>query len=128
MSRNELLPATSLLIIALGISAQICPTVAAQPTSSTNEKAHELWTNANVKQFREDLTIFDSKVNKNSIDEFTKLIDLHSKYEDYITKSEGAQHPTIQAFGSVGTPVLSGVISLVTALITTFLTLRFSSK
>ena len=82
----------------------------------------------NIAQFRIDLGNLDAKTNKNSIDDLTKLIDLHNKYEDYITKSEGAQHPTIQVFGTMATSLWPGVISLVTALLTTLITLHFSSK
>jgi hypothetical protein len=47
-----------------------------------------------------------------------------ARVADYITKSEAAQHPTIQIFGPVGIPIFSAILALITALATTLITLR----
>jgi hypothetical protein len=123
--RYALLAACS-LIMTVGVSAQICAPASAQTTSSTNEDAHRQWTEDNIAQLRKDIGVVDSKTDKMSIDNLTKLIDLHNKYEDYIVKSAQAQHASIQVYGTMGVSIFSAVALLVGGLIGTFVTWRIS--
>ena len=102
-----------LLIVVVVLSiGSFCPAVAQAPV---NTQKHEEWTKGVIQQFRGDLSSLDDNRNTKSVEDLTKLIDLHSKYEDYILKATQAQQPWVQSYGPILTSLGSALVSIIGA-------------
>lgn len=73
------------LVLAIMSGGFVCPAAA-------QGQNHEAWTKGVIDEFRGEISSLNSKTDKNSVEDLAKLIDLHSKYEDYIIKANQAQH------------------------------------
>jgi hypothetical protein len=110
--------ARCVLMIAVGLSAQVSAPVFAQDTSSTTDiNNHEQWTDNNVKRFEADIMNIVSKSDINSVKALADIIDLYSKNEEYIVKAQQASHPSFQLYGPIATAAVSALIAMTLAVL-----------
>jgi hypothetical protein len=99
------------LTVTVGASAQLDAPARAQSNPSVNKDTdQEAWVDRHIARFREDISNLGAKPDKNSVDDLIRLIDLHTRYENYIVKGKEAQHASVQVYGPIIMPLITAVV------------------
>jgi hypothetical protein len=113
------------LVAGLGASTQLTAPAWAQSNSSVKaDTDEEAWVKRHTARFRDDINNLGVKPDKNSVEDLIRLIDLHTKFEEYIIKGKEAQHASVQVYGPIIVPLITAFVGLLVG----FFTARYSAR